>query len=336
MTAVAEQPVWRPIMDGKTLTGWHKNGLGDWKVQDGAFVGRSNKEKLYGHLVSDGQYRDFTVRFKFQCTSGDSGFFIRTEMEEPDKTHGLQIQVGPFKSGNGGIYESYGRGWLQEPTDQQELCFYRNGQWNEMIISAHGPRVTVHVNGYKTADLNDKKIRQKAGVLALQMHSGVVNHTRFKDIALLKKGKIVPRAFLYDDVAPVQPAADGTLKLDAAAALSVGPSITYQPDWHVMGSITNKDHLIWKMHVKQAGRYAVSIEWSADEQAVGLPFVLEVGRKQLAGETASTGSVQAFDTAEIGQLRLPAGLQEAKLKLRGSFPGTVPLHLRRLTLVPLD
>ena len=156
------------------------------------FVGRSNKAKLYGHLVSDDQFQDFTVRFKFRCTSGDSGFFIRTKMEEPDKTMGLQIQVGPCGSGTGGIYESYGRGWLQKPTLEEEKACYLEDAWNEMVIAANGPRVIVYVNGIKTADLNDDKIKQQAGVFALQMHSGVDNHTMFKDLAILEKGEFKP------------------------------------------------------------------------------------------------------------------------------------------------
>jgi hypothetical protein len=187
------QPVWKPLADGRTLAGWHTNGEGEWTVEDGAFVGRSNNAQLYGHLVSDATYQDFTVRFEFRCPSGDSGFFIRTEMQEPDKTLGLQVQVGPCGSGTGGIYESYGRGWLQKPTDELERACYRLDGWNEMVITAQGPHVVVHVNGVKTADLNDPAIAQHAGVFALQMHSGVVNETRFRNIAILDEGTSAPK-----------------------------------------------------------------------------------------------------------------------------------------------
>ena len=33
---------WKPLMDGKTLDGWHPVGHGKWTVEDGAFVGRAN------------------------------------------------------------------------------------------------------------------------------------------------------------------------------------------------------------------------------------------------------------------------------------------------------
>ena len=131
-------------MDGKTLAGWHPVGDGKWTVEDGAFVGRANNEKLYGLLVSDKTFRDFTVRFKFKCLSGDSGFYIRTIIKEPEQANGLQVQVGRVKSGVGGIYESYGRAWVSKPSDELEKSYTRDDQWNEMVIDAHGGNVVVH------------------------------------------------------------------------------------------------------------------------------------------------------------------------------------------------
>ena len=182
--AAAEQPGgWKPLMDGKTLTGWHKVGHGEWTVEDGAFVGRANNEKLYGLLVSDAVYRDFTVRFKFKCLSGDSGFYIRTIMKDPDQAHGLQVQVGRVKSGVGGIYDSYGRGWVSKPSDELEKSYTKDDQWNDMVIDARGGDVLVHVNGIKSAELKADKGRPE-GHFALQMHSGCVMHVLFKDIEI--------------------------------------------------------------------------------------------------------------------------------------------------------
>jgi hypothetical protein len=172
---------WKALADGKTLDGWHAIGDGQWTVEDGAFVGRANNEKLYGLLVSDDVFDNCTVRFKFKCISGDSGFYVRTIFKDPDHAHGLQVQVGRVKSGVGGIYESYGRGWVDKPSDELEKSYTRDDQWNEMVISAQGGSVTVHVNGIKSAELKDDPGRAK-GHFALQMHSGCVMHVLFKDI----------------------------------------------------------------------------------------------------------------------------------------------------------
>ena len=178
-----QQSGWKPLMDGKTLAGWHPVGDGKWTVEDGTFVGRADNEKLYGLLVSDQAFRDFTVRFKFKCLSGDSGFYIRTIIEPPEKANGLQVQVGRIKSGVGGIYESYGRAWISKPSDELEKSYTRDDQWNEMVIDAHGGNIVVHVNGVKSAELKDDPSRPE-GHFALQMHSGLVMHVLFKDIEI--------------------------------------------------------------------------------------------------------------------------------------------------------
>jgi len=181
--AAEKKADWKPLMDGKTLTGWHPVGDGKWTVEDGAFVGRANNEKLYGLLVSDKTFRDFTVRFKFKCLSGDSGFYIRTIIKEPEKANGLQVQVGRIKSGVGGIYESYGRAWVSKPSDELEKSYTKDDEWNEMVIDAQGGNVTVTVNGVKSAELKDDPSRPE-GNFALQMHAGCVMDVRFKDIEI--------------------------------------------------------------------------------------------------------------------------------------------------------
>ena len=184
-SAAEEKQDWKPLMDGKTLTGWHPVGLGHWTVENGAFVGRANKEKLYGLLFSDKTFKDFTVRCEFKFISGDSGFYIRTIFKEPDEAHELQIQVGPPGSGLGRIYESYGRGWLVKPNTEEEKKVYKANDWNDLTIAAHGGHVLVHVNGVKTCELKDYKGRAE-GHFALQMHAGVVNEVMFKDIEIAK------------------------------------------------------------------------------------------------------------------------------------------------------
>ena len=181
--AEEKEPAWKPLMDGKTLDGWHKVGDGQWTVEDGAFVGRANKEKLYGLLVSDDVFKDFTVRFKFKCHSGDSGFYIRTIIKPPEKAHGLQVQVGLPGGGTGGIYESYGRAWIDKPDVEEEKKFTKTDDWNEMVIDARGGNVVVRVNGVETANLKDDPSRPE-GNFALQMHAGCVMEVRFKEIEI--------------------------------------------------------------------------------------------------------------------------------------------------------
>ena len=179
--ALAES--WKPLFDGKTLKGWHAVGGGKWTVENGAIVGRAESDKLYGLLFSDDEYQDFTVRLKFKCLAGDSGFYIRTVFKQPDQAHGNQVQVGLVGSGTGGIYESYGRGWIDKPSDELQKKLLKDGDWNDMVITAKGGNIQVYVNGTQTADLKNDTSRPQ-GHFALQMHSGNLMHILFKDIAI--------------------------------------------------------------------------------------------------------------------------------------------------------
>ena len=57
--------------------------------------------------------------------------------------------------------------------------------WNQMVVSAHGRRIVVHLNGEKTADLANDAGRS-SGRLALQINPKQDLEVWFKDIEILK------------------------------------------------------------------------------------------------------------------------------------------------------
>ena len=63
---------------------------------------------------------DLTVEFK-QEADGNSGVFIRSFVEEGVKVNGWQVEVAPKGHDTGGIYESYGRGWLVQIPDEKRI-----------------------------------------------------------------------------------------------------------------------------------------------------------------------------------------------------------------------
>lgn len=92
-------------------------------------------DKQYGYLATREYYDDFdlTVEFK-QEADGNSGVFIRSFVEEKDvKVNGWQVEVAPKGFDTGGIYESYGRGWLIQIPDEKENIL-KQGEWNTMRI----------------------------------------------------------------------------------------------------------------------------------------------------------------------------------------------------------
>ena len=174
---------WKPLWDGKTLTGWHVIGKGEWRVEDGAIhATHLASDKEYGHLVTDRSYSDFTVRLKFKCVSGNSGLYFRIEEKGFSGVSGFQAEIDPTKD-VGGLYETNGRSWVSQPTPEQVATWFKPGEWNEMIVSAHDGHITVSINGKVSAELPNDPGRHE-GHFALQVHGGQKGDVWFKDLEI--------------------------------------------------------------------------------------------------------------------------------------------------------
>jgi len=323
---------WKPLFDGRTLAGWHQVGDGEWVVEDGAIVGRTQTgAKLYGLLVSDGVYHDFAVRLKFKSIKGNSGFYIRMVLEEPDKAHGLQIEVDP-KQNSGGIYESYARNWVSLPDKDLQARYFKPGEWNDLQITARGGDVTVMVNGVTSAQLKDDPSRP-AGRLAMQMHAGNEMLVMFKDIQLQGEPKKGPDAKGPTTPQKITPAADGTLVLAAKHCRVTGKTLAYMPEWQALGFWRQQEQAAWEVEVPKAGTYDVTLEWSVDDKNAGNPYALIAGDNRLDGKVESTGRWNTFRRKQIGQIELKAGVQEIVFKANGEFPSAL-MDLKELRLSP--
>jgi hypothetical protein len=334
--AAAQQPQspsdWKPLFDGKTLAGWHHFGEGKWVVEDGAIVGRTQTAaKLYSLLISDAVYHDFTVRLKFKSVKGNSGFYIRTITEDPDKAHGLQVEIDPRRF-TGGIYESYRRAWVAQPDPEVYAKNFKLDDWNELTVAAHGGHVKVTINGVPWVELKDDPSRP-AGQFAVQMHAGNEVLVMFKDIEILgepkkgedKKGPTAPQK--------VQPEKNNALVLQAKHCTITGKGLAYMPEWDALGFWRATDHVEWEVEVAKAGTYDVSMEWSVDDKNAGNPFVIEAGANRLEGKVPSTGRWNVYRVTKVGQIQLDAGVQKIALKPNGEFK-TALMDLRELRLTP--
>jgi hypothetical protein len=179
---------WRPIWNGKNLEGWSALGGGRWSVEDGVIQGRSTPDQTsHGHLFSPEAFGDFAVRLQFKAMKGDSGVYFRAEEGGKSGVQGIQANIDPEKD-LGGLYEIDGRGWLARPKAEDVKKAFKPGEWNELSLVALGERITVFVNGFKTAELKDESGRKK-GRLALQLHANQDVAIQFKDLAVLDLDK---------------------------------------------------------------------------------------------------------------------------------------------------
>ena len=119
-----------PLFDGKTLTGWEQHsGTAEYRVQDGAIIGKTVPNTGNSFLCTDKKYSNFILELEFKVDpSMNSGVQFRsnyytkeTEVEiagkkkkfPADRVHGYQFEIDPSpRAFTGGIYDEGRREWL--------------------------------------------------------------------------------------------------------------------------------------------------------------------------------------------------------------------------------
>lgn len=159
------------LFNGKDLSGWTVYGTEKWYVEDGLLVSESGPDKQYGYLATDKYYDDFELTLEFkQEANGNSGVFVRSTIDGT-KVNGWQVEVAPPGHNTGGVYESYGRGWLIKPDPEKDKVL-KDGEWNTMKIRLDGNMLTSWLNGTEMVTIIDDKIGAGKGSIALQIHDG--------------------------------------------------------------------------------------------------------------------------------------------------------------------
>lgn len=174
---------YQSLFNGKNLDGWQNHGEEKWYVENGELICESGPKAEYGYLSTVDFYDDFELSVDFkQEANGNSGIFFRSTVEGT-KVSGWQVEVAPPDNHSGGIYESYGRGWLIKPDPEKDKAL-KMGDWNTMKILAVGPKVTTWLNGVEMITITDEKIGAGKGSIALQIHDGGGIKVRWKNLKI--------------------------------------------------------------------------------------------------------------------------------------------------------
>ncbi len=171
------------LFNGKDLSGWKIHGTEKWFVDNGNLVCESGSDKQYGYLSTDKTYKNFELTLEFkQEANGNSGVFFRSSIDGV-KISGWQCEVAPINHHTGGIYESYGRGWLIQPDSTREK-YLKTGKWNKLKLKVVEDEVTTWLNGHQMIYIKDEKIGAGNGFIALQIHDGGGIKVRWKKIKI--------------------------------------------------------------------------------------------------------------------------------------------------------
>jgi hypothetical protein len=171
------------LFNGKNISGWQIHGTEKWYVENGELICESGPDKEYGYLSTLKSYKDFVLKLEFkQEANGNSGVFFRSTVNGTI-IKGWQVEVAPIGQHTGGIYESYGRGWLIKPVPEKEK-YLKMGEWNRLKIQVKGSKVTTYLNGHEMIQLQDDKIAAGEGGIALQIHSGGGIKVRWRNLKI--------------------------------------------------------------------------------------------------------------------------------------------------------
>jgi hypothetical protein len=181
------------LFDGKTLAGWEqRSGKAEYRVEDGAIVGKTVLNTGNTFLCTKKQYGDFVFEFQFKVAEGmNSGVQFRSEFYDKettveidgkprkfpaDRVFGYQYEIDPSpRAYTGGVYDEARRGWLFDlKNNETARKAFKAGEWNSARIECKGDSIKTWINGVPAADLKDGMT--KKGLIALQVH-GIGNKT---------------------------------------------------------------------------------------------------------------------------------------------------------------
>lgn len=172
------------LFNGVDLTGWTIHGTEKWYVENGELVCENGPDNEYGYLSTTDYYDDFILTLEFkQESNGNSGVFFRSTVEGIIIS-GWQVEIAPPGMATGGIYESYGRGWLIKPNLKDVNL--NDGDWNLMKIIVDKDYVKTWLNGNEMISLKDELIGIGRGSIVLQIHEGDDVKVRWRNIKLEK------------------------------------------------------------------------------------------------------------------------------------------------------
>jgi len=184
-SAPQQKAVGTPLFNGTDLSGWE----GDtelWKVDDGMIIGDSPGISRNEFLATTRLFDDFelTLEFRMHGGRGNSGIQFRSSRVQNSRAMvGYQADLGERFWGC--LYDEHRRRKVLAAAPAELNDVLDKQGWNTYVIRAKGDRVTLSINGLTTVDYTEEdESIAKAGVIALQIHSGPAMRIDFRNLQI--------------------------------------------------------------------------------------------------------------------------------------------------------
>lgn len=156
LTPAAKAEGWILLFDGKTLDGWLTSSGTPSRTPVDASEGAINPHKSGGYMmIHERPWADFVLSLDFKISPKcNSGVFIRTFPLEPrpGKDVGFNgIEVAIDDTTTAGFHDT---GALYDLVKPSANAMKPVGEWNHMVITCDGPRITIVVNGKEVTATN--------------------------------------------------------------------------------------------------------------------------------------------------------------------------------------
>ncbi|HEX7377580.1 MAG TPA: DUF1080 domain-containing protein [Pirellulales bacterium] len=188
--AAREKPLFSGnLFDGKTFNGWEGDTEKSFRIEQGAIVGGSLKEKTPRNefLCTTREFDDFELRLKFEVLGQGTNAGVQIRSRRVPNHHemiGYQADLG--QGWYGSLYdESRRQVMLAEADPKVVAAAVKPGDWNDYKIRCQGKRIQLWINGRQTVDYTepDDKLEQR-GLIGLQIHAGPPGEAWYKDIEI--------------------------------------------------------------------------------------------------------------------------------------------------------
>lgn len=168
-TGPTSESGWVTLIDGATgLDNWVRVGDANWRAVDGAIQADAKTGKANSFLMSRDSYRDFQIRAEFWVSDdANSGIYMRCS-DIRNITDMTCYEANIFDQRPD---PKYGTGAIVHLSPVSPVP-KAGGKWNSYDITVKGTRLSVVLNGVKTAEIDDAKFA--SGPFGLQYAAGVV------------------------------------------------------------------------------------------------------------------------------------------------------------------
>jgi hypothetical protein len=159
---------WTVLVPGANLPDWQAEGKAEWKIEDGAIVGRQGPAGMGGDLFTRARWTNFELESEWRMHwPGNSGIWFR--WMGPKTGYQADFLEEPAYPGvlSGSLY-CMGKAFIAQNRDASTL--QRDG-WNRMRIVARGSHLTVEMNGRKVVEVDDSTFAGP-GSVGIQVHTG--------------------------------------------------------------------------------------------------------------------------------------------------------------------